>query len=421
MRGDWTQSQRQRIDPEQVELLTNTVAKGCNLHELNLLLEIGGRYGLNPFLGQIFAAKFDGEDGGVTIFTGRDGMLQAARNTGKYVRTVSGVVREHDFFEVETALGGDVENVDPAKGVQIDPATRLVHVREGMGSKRGPIIGAYALVYRAGDPFPTYAEASWEDYGATRQEDPDGKPTSWTLNHRDGFPEAMMIKVPQSIGYRMAFGLSGLVSAEELGDRPQRVQNLTSPVVSTSKSKPIVVEYGDDDLGRELFELVKAANELKPGSWKPIKVAVRINGHPSERAKLRDTLRRSLGSMGDRGRSKLEAIPATKVQADPAPEPEAAAVTPEPTDEAQTTLEEQIADAVVVDEPAPEYDRRKHLALARKITKQRAKIVAMDSQPPTLEAEEERERAERLLAAQLVELERFNVAAEAAGKKRKDA
>jgi hypothetical protein len=233
MRGDWTQSQRKRIDPDQVELLTNTVAKGCNLHELNYLLEVGGRYGLSPFLGQIFAAKFDGEDGPVTIFTGRDGMLQAARNTGRFVRIVSNVVREHDVFEVETALGGDVENLDPAKGVQVDPATRLVHMREGMGRQARHDQGAYALAYRLGDPFPTYAEASWEDYGATRQQDLDGKPTSWTLNHRDGFPEAMMVKVPQSISLRLAFGLSGLVSAEELGDRPQRVQNLTSSTAST--------------------------------------------------------------------------------------------------------------------------------------------------------------------------------------------
>jgi hypothetical protein len=287
MRGDWTQSQRKRIDPDQVELLTNTVAKGCNLHELNYLLEVGGRYGLSPFLGQIFAAKFDGEDGPVTIFTGRDGMLQAARNTGRFVRIVSNVVREHDVFEVETALGGDVENLDPAKGVQVDPATRLVHMREGMGGKRGTIQGAYALAYRLGDPFPTYAEASWEDYGETRQQDLNGQPTSWTLNHRDGFPEAMMVKVPQSISLRLAFGLSGLVSAEELGDRPQRVQNLTSSTASTgAKVQPVVVEYGDDDLGRELFELVKAANELKRGSWKPVKVAMRINGRPSERARV---------------------------------------------------------------------------------------------------------------------------------------
>jgi hypothetical protein len=268
-------------------------------------------------------------------------------------------------------------------------------MREGMGSKRGTIQGAYALAYRLGDPFPTYAEASWEDYGETRQQDLNGQPTSWTLNHRDGFPEAMMVKVPQSISLRLAFGLSGLVSAEELGDRPQRVQNLTSSTASTgAKVQPVVVE--------------------------------------------------ALGSMGDKGKTRLEAIPFTKPDAEPEPEaraeaapaaaagtdePEAATGTPEPPVERQTTVDEQITDAVVVEpepKPAPEpaaapYDRRAHLALARKITKQRAKITALEAEQPTLESEEERTAAERLLAAQLVELARYNVAAEAAGKKRRDA
>jgi hypothetical protein len=47
--------------------------------------------------------------------------------------------------------------------------------------------------------------------------------------------------------------------------------------------------------------------------------------------------------------------------------------------------------------------------------------VALEAEQPTLESEEEHAAAERLLAAQLVELERYNVAAEAAGKKRRDA
>lgn len=451
-RGDWTQSQRQRIDPAQIELLTNTVAKGCTLHDLNLLLEIGGRYGLSPFLGQIFAAKFDGEEGPVTIFTGRDGMLQAARNTGKLVRVVSAVVREHDVFQMETVLGGsDDEGVTLGSDtkhveVQLDPVTRLVHMREGMGSvKRGAITGAYALIWRVGDPFPHYAEASWEEYGETRQLDLNGEPTTWHLNHRNGFPEAMMRKVPESTGLKIAFGITGIQSAEELGDRPGRVQNLSNPggAAGALKNEPITVEYGDDDLGRELFELVKAVNELRPRQWSPIKVAMQINGHPSERAKLRDRLRRTLGSLGDRGKTALEGIPHTKVE-EPAPAQPVPSATPaaaestngseattgtpaaplkrladlaQPAD-TQTTLEGQIAEAEAEPEP---YKRNAHVNLARRVKRMRARIAKLDADPPTLEREEALATALHTLDGMLVELEQLNVAAEAAGKTRKDA
>jgi hypothetical protein len=58
---------------------------------------------------------------------------------------------------------------------------------------------------------------------------------------------------------------------------------------------------------------VEVANELLPGSWRPAKVAMKINGQPDKRAELRDTLRRFIGS-ATASREALDAIPLTRVE-----------------------------------------------------------------------------------------------------------
>lgn len=437
-RGDWSLPVRHAIDRAQMDLLRATVAKDCNGAELAMLMEISARYGLDPFLKEIYAAKFDGRDGGVTVFTGRDGFLKAARKTQRFVRMVSNVVRAKDEFEVELSL-------DPGESPEAARITRLHHKRVGMGSEsRGAIVGAYALVWRAGDPEPWYAEASWDDHGAQRQKDNSNRDTTWTVNSKKGFPEDMMRKVPESRALRAAFGITGIAGAEELGDRPEVVQNLSDAGGATgTTAQPLVVDYRDDDLGRELRELVAGANELLPGSWRAAKVAMRINGKDTAaRLKLRDTLRRFIGQRND-GREMLDKIvkaddptitDATVVEDGKAPEaPEGSegsqttgegdAGPEEPQGEAEGEPEAEVVDGEPVpDEWAhldsrmtPEFDAHRQSALIDAVVELRATIQGMgEDADTTLEGAEATDE----LRVAVDELELMNRAAEAAGHER---
>lgn len=416
-RGDWSLPARQMVDPAQLEVLRATVAKDCNKIELAMFLEVASRYRLDPFLKEIYAAKFDGASGGVTIFTGRDGLLKAARMTGRFVRVESAVVRANDEFEV-------VLDLDPDHSPELARVKRLHHKRKGMGSEsRGAIVGAYALVYRAGDPEPWYAEASWEDYGANRQKDGNNKPTTWTLDSKKGFPEAMMRKVPESIALRMAFGIAGIVGAEELGDTPERVQNLSDPGGADGvAAKPVTVEYGDDDLGRELRELVTLANELLPTSWRDAKVAMRINGKPTEqRLKLRDTLRRFVGNRKG-GTERLAGVVRAE---EPVQEAVVVDETPTPVQEAAKAPEgaeegEEVTGTVEPD-PTPEgpvlpvYNAELHSSMVDTVTELR--VIVEETEVGSQEQAEA--SADLRMAEESLEL--MNRAAEVAGHERVDA
>jgi hypothetical protein len=437
-RGDWSLPARHQIDQAQLEVLRATVAKNLTAPEMAMFLEVSARYHLDPFLKHVFAAKFDGANGGVTIFTGRDGLLHAARETGRFVRMQSAVVRKNDVFEVETRLGEPLAVLpegDPSEGAVIGGVTRLVHKRSGMGDDRGPIVGAYALVWKAGDPEPYYAEAPWSEHGQHRQKDGNGRETTWTVGSRKGFPEQMMRKVPESIALRMCFGITGIVGAEELGDTPERVQNLSDPGAAGGvASREVLVEWGEDDLGRELRELVEVANELLPGSWRPANVAMKINGHDTKaREALRNTLRRFIGQRGPAGREALDRIVVAEV---PVEEPPDAEVVEEggerdtgdlgaekaegsgTTDEGDGGREEPQDGPAAVEatgEELPAYDRVEHSRLVDRVTGLREALEGEAA--GTLEFAE----AEAQLGEALELLEVVNRAAEAAGEQRVDA
>jgi len=67
--------------PNELELITDTVAKGATKEELNLFLYVAGVRGLNPLTRQIHFVK-RGDQG--TIQTGIDGFRLIAQRTGQY-------------------------------------------------------------------------------------------------------------------------------------------------------------------------------------------------------------------------------------------------------------------------------------------------------------------------------------------------
>lgn len=108
-----------------IEIIKNSVAKGCTDPELKYFLAVAQTSGLNPFLKEIWCYK-DGK-GNIIIFAGRDGQLVHAKKHKDYKGIRSCAVCEKDNFDIDIPAG---------------------HVTHKFGTgPRGAIIGAYAFCF----------------------------------------------------------------------------------------------------------------------------------------------------------------------------------------------------------------------------------------------------------------------------------
>lgn len=162
---------------EQIDTLKRTVAKDATDEEFQMLMYNSSKYGLDPFIKEIFFVK------SVGIIASRDGYLKAAQRDTGFRGIDSMVVRENDDFEIGSALGD------------------LYH-KFGKG-ERGKIIGAWAKAkHAARDPVLVYVP--FDEYNKNTP--------VWKQ-----YPSAMIEKVAQVRALKFQFGLSGLVSKEEMG------------------------------------------------------------------------------------------------------------------------------------------------------------------------------------------------------------
>jgi phage recombination protein Bet len=199
----------QEYTREQIELIKNTVAKGATEDELKMFIAIAQKYGLDPFVKEIWFIKrakkaktgrrepngkdiwdyprlpnseIDYSNAETIIMTSRDGYLSIAQRNQEFDGIISFVVREGDAFEI------DAENYK---------------VAHKFGLKRGRILGAWSKVSRKGmKPVITWAEFS--EYN-------DEKSTTWKQ-----YPSAMIQKVAEVFALKRQFGISGLVTREEM-------------------------------------------------------------------------------------------------------------------------------------------------------------------------------------------------------------
>ncbi len=193
---------------EEVDLARRTVAPDATEHELALFLRLCKTYGLDPFRKELVMEKRrrrradgSGYDLVPVFITTRDGYLKVAQRDPHYGGLQSGVVREGDDFEF------DVE------------ACRIKH---RFGAQRGKIIGAWAVAKHAHrPPFMAYVEFS-EYYN----------PESDTWKKH---PAAMMQKVAEVFVLRRQFGITGIVTREEMS------RDIASDAVAKS-AQPACVE-----------------------------------------------------------------------------------------------------------------------------------------------------------------------------------
>lgn len=173
-----------QFDQGKIDTIRNTVAKGATNNELEMFLHLCSTYQLDPFRKEIWFIKYNGQQGEPTIMTSRDGYLKIAQSQPDYQGIMSAEVRENDYFEM-----------DPGTGTVIHKFAQPI-------TRRGTIVGAWATVKRKGfDPVSVFV--NYEEYK--------GNSKIWRQ-----YPSAMIIKVAESFALKRQFGITGLVTREEM-------------------------------------------------------------------------------------------------------------------------------------------------------------------------------------------------------------
>lgn len=205
------------INPATLQTLKETVAKDATDAELSMFLTLAGTYKLDPFARQIYFMKAGGKP---TIITGRDGYLAIAQRDANFDGLLSGTVHENDVFEIDTMEG------------------KVIHKPNLKDS--GKIVGAWAIAYHKNrKPAPVYVKM--KEYMKQSQ--------VWSQ-----YPSSMIEKVAEVRALKRQFGISGLVTEEEIGTTAAPVEPQYGNVVEVPRAP--VVEVAPDPVFKRGVEPV---------------------------------------------------------------------------------------------------------------------------------------------------------------------
>lgn len=167
--------QVQEYTPEELAIIKETVAKGATNTELAYFANVSKRYGLDPFLKQVWFYKDSKQN--IIILAGRDGFLSLAQKDPRWNGITSDIVREDEFFSMDAANG----KVEHHKQV----------------SSKAKILGAYAICRPKGCEITTIEWADFDVYNKG-------------YNVWKSDPAAMIKKVAETHALKKAYGIAGL-------------------------------------------------------------------------------------------------------------------------------------------------------------------------------------------------------------------
>lgn len=213
--------QREGLTDEQIQLITNTIAKGATKDELALFVQTCSRLGLDPFARQIYFVKRRQKDGDRWIEKGEmqvsiDGFRVVAERTRQY--------------RGQTA----------PQWCGKDGAWRDVWLESA------PPAAARIGVYREGFAEPLYRVARFDSY-AQRNRDGD------LLKMWKTMPDVMIAKCAEALALRAAFPneLSGVYTTDEMAqaenhaeERPKALPAKTVKTLDDVAGVHVGIDYG---------------------------------------------------------------------------------------------------------------------------------------------------------------------------------
>ncbi|MBO0729141.1 MAG: recombinase RecT [Acidimicrobiaceae bacterium] len=266
-----TQPARFAFDNEQLALMKRTVARGADDNAFLLFLELVGRYKLDPFAKQVYLAKMPGRDGEppqYTTIVARDGLLAIANRYEDFEGMEGDVIYGTD--QIARQANGFIHTYDP-----IAASKRL----------ESNIVGSWARVYRAGRK-PTFFLAKFASYKRS-------------IKVWNQYPDAMILKVAESMALRKAFSITGLIPEDEVG---AYYDDRVGGVVEPDRAVDQEPDWGpDEEMARQLQVAFAEANRIRPGSFLPQKIRLTLAG--ADQAKRAQILEQVTGFVLSHGGS----------------------------------------------------------------------------------------------------------------------
>lgn len=256
----------QSFDPEKVNVIRNTVAKGADNNELEMFLHLAKQYNLDPLNKEIWFIKrakkqkdnrgawdyprlangeIDYTNAETTIMTSRDGYLKIAHAHPQFSELNSMEIRENDDFHYNAMTK---------------------EIRHNITSNRGRITGAWAMCKR-NDMAAAFIHVDFMEY-----KNAVGKSSTW-----DKYPSAMIRKIAEVIVLKRQFNISGLVTAEEMHtdfslDRVEEIKDVTpqQPILESSQvDSPQQEEPAAETKSNLVRFQTKAGDKIEEGSKIP--------------------------------------------------------------------------------------------------------------------------------------------------------
>ncbi len=246
-------------DSKKLEEIRKIFAPKLNTQEFDAFVGMGKAAGLNPFLREIWAVKYQ-DSAPAQIFVGRDGYRKAAQRHSEY-----------DFHECDAVYSNDKFKRNSISG-------EIAH--EYNLKDRGELLGAYCIVKRKSSVRPSYTWVKLSEYST-------GK-SLW--NPQTGKPETMIKKVAESQGLRAAFQdlLGGTYGEEEIGDRgdsPALAPKQTKSDALMNKLKSAKAQTFDESNDTNVIdgELVETGEIANPEQMKELHALIAVKGFANGR------------------------------------------------------------------------------------------------------------------------------------------